>query len=108
MILFYGKTVLHKVFFDILRHVLKNMKSKTSTQMGHFRRFLPDVWQLRSRHMGKYVDATEREIIFWPTCSKLAVECAWKSKIPQNVRNLGLFWKNRWALRKKLEFFRNP
>ena len=63
--------------------------------------FLPDVCQLRSRHISKYVQATEREIIFWPNCSKFDVECAWNSETPQNVRNLGLFWKNRWSFPKK-------
>ena len=54
--------------------------------MGLFWRFLPDVCQLRSHHIGKYVRATEHEIIFWPNYSKFAVEFAWNSKIPQNVR----------------------
>ena len=40
------------------------MKAKFSTQMGHFRRFFPDVCQLRSRHIGNDVHATECEIVF--------------------------------------------
>ena len=56
-------------------------------------RFLPDICQLRSRHIGKFVHASEREIFFWLNCSKFAVESDWNSKICQNVRNLGLSWK---------------
>ena len=74
--------------FSILRHILKNFKAKSSTQWAFSDVFLPDVCHMRSRYIGKYVHATEREIIFWPNCSKFAVECAWNSKIPQNVRNL--------------------
>ena len=71
--------------------------------------FLPNVCQLRSRHIGKYVHAIEREIIFSPNCSKFVAECDWNSKSSQNVRKLGLFWKNRWVFRKKnLKFFKIP
>ena len=56
----------------ILRHILKDMKAKFSTQMGHFRRFfLRDVCQLCSRHIGKFAHATEREIIFDQILAKL-------------------------------------
>ena len=73
--------------------------------------FLPDVCQLSSRHIDKYVHATEGEIIFWPNCSKFAVENAWNSKIPQNVRSLGLlqkkidvfFWGKSWIFSKSLK-----
>ena len=51
-------------FVIILRHILKNMKAKSSTQKGLFRGFFPDVCRLRSRHIGKYVHATEHEITF--------------------------------------------
>ena len=76
--------------------------------MGHFWRFLPDVCQFPSRHIGKYVHATEREF-FLTKFSKFAVECAWNSKIPQNVRNLGLFWKKTdgFFWKKYLNFFEN-
>ena len=36
-----------------------------------WRFFLPDVCQLRSRHIGKFVHAFEREIIFWPFVANL-------------------------------------
>ena len=55
--------------------------------------FLPDVCQMRSRHIGKFVHATDGEIIFKPNSRKLVVECDWNSEISQNVRNLGLFEK---------------
>ena len=71
--------------------------------MGHFRCFFkPDVCQLHSRHIGKFADATEHEIIFWPNCSKFAVECDWNSKISQNVPILGLF------LQKNMKVFEIP
>ena len=81
------------------------MEAKSSSQMGCFWLFLPDVCQLRSRHIGKFVHATEREISFWPNCSKLAVECDWNSKNSQNVQNLGFFWKNGWVFWKKTWIF---
>ena len=37
------------------------MKAKSSSQME---RFLPDVCQLRSRHIGKFVHVSEHEIFF--------------------------------------------
>ena len=67
-----------RIPFILLRHILKILKAKFSTQMGHFHRFFsPDICQLRSRHIAKYVHITEREIMFWPNCCKFAVECAW-------------------------------
>ena len=53
------------------------MEVKSSTQMDHFRRlFQPDVYQLRSRHIGKYVHGTERENVFRTNCCKFAAQCA--------------------------------
>ena len=57
--------------------------------------FLPDVCQLRSRHIGKFVYATESENIVLPNCSIFAVKYDWNKKNSQNVQNLGFFWKNR-------------
>ena len=36
---------------------------------------LPDVCQLRSRHIGKFVHVSEREKFFEQNCSEFAVEC---------------------------------
>ena len=75
------------------------MEAKSSSQMRYFWRFfLPDVCQLRSRHIGKFVHVTEGEIIFWPNCGKLAVECDSNSKNSQNV----LSWV---FLEKQMGFF---
>ena len=88
----------------ITLRLIQNMEAKFSCQMRYFCVFLPDVCQLSSRHIGQFVHATERENSFWPNCSKFAVECDWNSKSSQNVQNW-LFWKNRWAFGKKIEFF---
>ena len=40
-----------------------------------------------------------------PNCSNFAIECDWISKIPQNVRNFGLFKRLMFFSQKKLEFF---
>ena len=63
--------------------------------------FLPDVCQLRSRHIDKFVHASESEIFFRPKCGKLAVKWDWNSTNPQNVpfwvffgKLDGLFAKN--------------
>ena len=42
--------------FSILHHIPQNMKANFFSQMDHFRLFLPDICQLRSRHIGKYVE----------------------------------------------------
>ena len=59
-----------------------------------------------SRHIDKYDHTNEWELIFWPNYSKSAVECAWSKKIPQNIRNWGVFWKNKMCLSKKTWFFK--
>ena len=101
--------VCYPKLFVILRHIFKKMKAKSSSQMRHFRRFsLPDVCQLRSRHIDKFVHATEREIVFRPNCSKFAVECDWNSRNSQNVQNLGFFEKIDGFFEKNLIFFQNP
>ena len=94
------------VLFNILRHILINMK--TSLQMGQLRRFFsPDVCELLSRHIGKFVQASERQIIFWPSGSKFAVECDWKRRFPKAFKIWVFFEKNRLIFRKKkLNFFK--
>ena len=61
------------LFVYYLRRILHNMKAKSSSRKERF--VLPDVCQSRSRHIGKFVHAAEREIIFRPNCSKFAAEC---------------------------------
>ena len=72
--------------------------------MGHFRRFLPDVCQLCSRHIGKFVHASEREIIFWPNCSKFAKECDWNKTLEIWV----FFEKIDGFFEKKLKYYQSP
>ena len=61
----YAIAIVKKLFLRsdaviILRHILQNMTEKSSSHMERF--FLPDVCQLRSRHIGKFVYVSEREI----------------------------------------------
>ena len=58
------------------------MEPKSSFQMRYLWRlfFLPDACWLRSRHIGRFIHATEREFIFWRDFSKFAVEGDWNSK----------------------------
>ena len=51
-------------FSNILRHILKNMKAKSSLKWAISDVFLPDICQLSSRNIGKYVHANEREFYF--------------------------------------------
>ena len=44
---------------------------------------------------------TEQESVFQPNCRNFAIECAWITMIPQNVRILGLLWKNRCSIERK-------
>ena len=71
------------------------MEAKSSSPMRYSDVFFTDVCQLPSRHIGKFVHATDHENIFRPNCSKFAVECNWNGKNSQNIQILGFFWKNR-------------
>ena len=86
----------------ISRHIPRNLKAKSSSQMGisdvSFTRCLPIAFTPH-RH------ATERENIFWPNCGKFAVECDWNNKISRKAQNLGFFWKHLWVFGKKLKIF---
>ena len=55
----------------ILRPILYNVKVNFSSRREHF---LADVGQLRSRHIGKFVHASEFEVFFWPKLSEFAVK----------------------------------
>ena len=95
------KNFIHYAMFILLRHILKKMNQNLPLNWAISDVFLPDVCQLRSYHIGKYVHASEREIIFWANYNKFAVEFGLKIRIPKNVRNLDLFWKNLWFFWKK-------
>ena len=87
--------------FIILRHIVYNMKAKSSTQMERFfTRRLPIAFTLKTM----LVHVSERENVFSLNYSKFALECDWNSKISQNLQNLGLFWKNRSVFRKNWFF----
>ena len=55
----------------ILRHILENMKAKSSSRMAIPDVFSPDVCQLRSRCSVTFLNVK----FFLPSCSKFAVEC---------------------------------
>ena len=59
------------------------MKAKSSSQMGHIRRFFHPMF-------ANCVHFCEREN-FSLDCKKFAIECDWNSKNSQNVQNLGFF-----------------
>ena len=88
----------HKIrhFFFISRHVYTNVRRKSSSQMGQFRRFFNSMF-------ANFVHATSAslftllnvKLFFWPNCCRFAAERNWIKKISLNVRNLGRFCKNR-------------
>ena len=91
--------------FLICAILLKTWKQNLPLKWAISDFVLPDVCQLRSSHIGNYVEAFECEIIIWPNCSKFAVECTWNGKIPQNVWNLCFFSeKVDGFFEKKLEY----
>ena len=67
------------------------MKAKSSTQMGHFRRFSYLMFANCVHANNGILFTSERGIIFPPNHSKFAVECDWNSKNSQNVQSLGFF-----------------
>ena len=71
----------------ILRHILKNLKTKSSSQISpFFTRCFPSELAERSQH--RLFTCLK---FFSTNCRKFAVECDWNTKISQNVQNLGFF-----------------
>ena len=65
----------HSFFvFNILRHILKNMKAKSSSQIGPF-----FYTMFANRARAKTMLARSEREFFSPNCSKFAVECDWES-----------------------------
>ena len=69
------------------------MKAKSSTQMGHFRRFFYTMLANCVHTKTMLVHFSERKIFFSLNCSKFAIEYDWNSKIPRNIQNLGFLEK---------------
>ena len=94
--------------FIIFRHVFKKMKAKSSSQMGHFRRFFNPMFANCVHTKTMLVHVSELEIFFSLNCSKFAVECDWDNKNSRNVQSLVFFRKNECVFWKtNLENFQN-
>ena len=82
-------------------------------QFNSFRFYLKHGKNILSKHLRSFHNARcsttdrtcfEREF-FSPSCSELAVECGWSSRISQKVWKFGLSWKKNFFLRKNLKLF---
>ena len=92
--------------FIIFCHILRNIKAKSSTQMGHFRRFFYPMFANCVHTKTMFVHVSEPEGFLSLNCSKFAAKCDWNEKNSRNVQNLGFLWKNECVLLKRnLEIF---
>ena len=67
--------------------------------------FRPDVCQLIMSNIRLNRTLSELENFLSLSYNKFAVEWDWNSKLSQNIRNLGLYWKIRWVFSKEKRFF---